>query len=40
MRSGDSGYVGGQDLEPLREDVREVERLLKALIRSVEIINP
>jgi hypothetical protein len=40
MPSGDSRYVGGQDLEPPREDIREVERMLKALIRSLEKINP
>jgi len=36
MLSGDLGYIGEQSLESLREDIREVERMLKALIRSLE----
>jgi four helix bundle protein len=36
MLSGDLGYIGEQSLDSLREDIREVERMLKALIRSLE----
>jgi four helix bundle protein len=36
MLSGDLGYIGEQNLDSLREDIREVERMLKALIRSLE----
>jgi hypothetical protein len=36
MLSGDLGYIGEQSLESLREDIREVERMLKALIKSLE----
>jgi len=36
MLSGDLGYIGEQSLDSLREDIREVERILKALIRSLE----
>jgi four helix bundle protein len=36
MLSGDLGYVSEQTLRPLLENLHEVERMLKALIKSLE----
>ncbi|MGB2980361.1 MAG: four helix bundle protein [Candidatus Zixiibacteriota bacterium] len=39
---GDLGYVKVEDMKKLQEDIGEVERMLKALIRSLErkVSNP
>jgi four helix bundle protein len=34
--SGDLGYVGKERLEKLRAEIGDVERMLKALIKSLE----
>jgi four helix bundle protein len=36
MLSGDLGYISGEIMTKLQEDIREVERMLKALIKSLE----
>ena len=36
LLSGDLGYIANGRLEMLKEGIREVERMLKALIRSLE----
>jgi len=36
MLSGDLGYVGKERLQKLRTEVGDVERMLKALIKSLE----
>ena len=36
MLSKDLGYASGEIMTKLQEDIREVERMLKALIRSLE----
>ena len=36
LLSGDLGYISNGRLEMLKEGIREVERMLKALIRSLE----
>jgi four helix bundle protein len=36
LLSGDLGYLSQQGVEKAQEDIREVERMLKALIRSLE----
>jgi hypothetical protein len=36
LLSGDLGFVGGENLDRLKKDLGDVERLLKALIRSLE----
>ena len=36
LLSGDLGYITTRKLEMLNEGIREVERMLKALIRSLE----
>ena len=36
LLSGDLGYISNGRLEMLNEGIREVERILKALIRSLE----
>ena len=36
MLSGDLGYVGKEGFQILREEIGEVERMLKALIKSLE----
>lgn len=36
MLSGDLGYISGEIMTKLQEDFREVERMLKALIKSLE----
>jgi four helix bundle protein len=36
MLSGDLGYISGEIMTKLHEDFREVERMLKALIKSLE----
>ena len=36
LLSGDLGFVGGESSDRLRKDLGDVERLLKALIRSLE----
>jgi hypothetical protein len=36
MLSGDLGYISAQSLEPFLENLHEVERMLKALIKSLE----
>jgi four helix bundle protein len=36
LLSGDLGYIEADTLETLREGIGEVERMLKALIRSLE----
>ncbi len=36
LLSGDLGYVKGEDVRKLQEDIAEVERMLKALIKSLE----
>jgi hypothetical protein len=36
MLSGDLGYISGEIMTKLQEDLREVERMLKALIKSLE----
>ena len=36
LLSGDLGYISNGRLEMLNEGIREVERMLKALIRSLE----
>ena len=39
---GDLGYIKVEDIKKLQEDIGEVERMLKALIRSLErkVSNP
>jgi four helix bundle protein len=34
--SGDLGYVGKERLEKLRAEIGDIERMLKALIKSLE----
>jgi four helix bundle protein len=36
MLSGDLGYVGKESLQKLRAEIGDVERMLKALIKSLE----
>ncbi|NNK84270.1 MAG: hypothetical protein HKO91_01805 [Desulfobacterales bacterium] len=36
MITGDLGYVGKKRLQELREEIGDVERMLKAMIRSLE----
>jgi hypothetical protein len=36
MLSGDLGYINGDIMTKLHENISEVERMLKALIRSLE----
>jgi four helix bundle protein len=36
LLSGDSGYIKAEELKKIQEDIAEVERMLKALIRSLE----
>jgi hypothetical protein len=36
MISGDLGYISEESITKLQEDLREVERMLKALITSLE----
>lgn len=36
LLSGDLGYIGTDKLKILKEGIREVERILKALIKSLE----
>jgi hypothetical protein len=36
MISGDLGYVGKEKLQELREEVWDVERMLKRMIKSLE----
>ena len=36
MLSGDLGYISEEGITKLQEDIREVERMLKALIKSLE----
>jgi four helix bundle protein len=36
MLSGDLGYIGTENLEALRESIGDVERMLMALIKSLE----
>jgi len=36
MISGDLGYVGKERLQELREEIGDVERMLNALIKSLE----
>ena len=36
MLSGDLNYLEGSNLVDLKTDIAEVERMLKALIRSLE----
>jgi len=36
MLSGDLGYVGRDRLQKLRSEIGDVERMLKALIKSLE----
>jgi four helix bundle protein len=36
MLSGDLGYINAEIIARLQEDLREVERMLKALIKSLE----
>jgi hypothetical protein len=36
MISGDLGYMGKERLEELREEIRDVERMLKVMIISLE----
>ncbi len=40
MLSGDLGYVEKERLQKLRDKIAEVERMLKALIKSLEHLNP
>ena len=42
LLSGDLGYIKVEDVKRLQEDIREVERMLKALIKSLErkVSNP
>ncbi len=34
--SGDLGYIGGSLLEGIKDEIQEIERMLKALIKSLE----
>ena len=36
MISGDLGYVGKERLQELRQEIGDVERMLKAMIKSLE----
>ena len=36
MISGDLGYVEKESLQKLREEIGDVERMLKAMIKSLE----
>jgi len=36
MLSGDLGYVGKERLQKLKVEIGDVERMLKALIKSLE----
>jgi len=36
MISGDLGYVGEERLQELREEIGDVERMLKTMIKSLE----
>lgn len=36
LLSGDLGYIKAQDLEKLQQDVGDVERMLKGLIKSLK----
>jgi len=36
MISGDLGYMGKERLQELREEIGDVERMLKAMIKSLE----
>jgi len=36
MISGDLGYVEKESFQEIREEIGEVERMLKALIKSLE----
>jgi hypothetical protein len=38
LLAGDLGFMKREDLEELQKDLGDVERLLKALIRSLEKI--
>jgi hypothetical protein len=38
LLSGDLGFIKGEDLGKLQKDLGDIERLLKALIRSLEKI--
>jgi four helix bundle protein len=36
MISGDLGYVGKESFQEIREEIGDVERMLKAMIKSLE----
>ena len=36
LLAGDLDFVGGPELESLKKDITEIERMLKALIKSLE----
>jgi hypothetical protein len=36
MISGDLGYVGKERLQEIRQEIGDVERILKAMIKSLE----
>lgn len=36
LLSGDLGYIGSGNLKKLQDEIQEVERMLKALIKSLE----
>jgi hypothetical protein len=36
MISGDLGYVGKKRLQEIRQEIGDVERMLKAMIKSLE----
>ena len=36
MLAGDLGYIDSDILEGIKDDIHEVERMLKALIKSLE----
>ena len=36
MISGDLGYVGKERLQKIRDEIGDVERMLKAMIKSLE----
>ena len=36
MISGDLGYVGKDRLQEIRQEIGDVERMLKAMIKSLE----
>ncbi len=39
LLAGDLGYIGTGDLDPAKQDISEIERMLKALIKSLESKN-